>query len=155
MSSRVLGARVFADNRHGFALTTGFALRAATYPVATGDGGKDWHVAGPILHILAAQGAVAVTDPGIEGTRFYFAWGGSNNVVDVTTDGGHRWWQVFLPGTVLSVTADQTDAGLGGGLTATVAGPTTDPSARGASLWIYHTTDGRSWRYTSSFNVTS
>lgn len=150
------GARVFADGRHGFALTSVVALRGETYPVASGDGGRSWHVAGPILHIPAAQGAVAVTQAGIEGPHFYYTWaGGGNGVVDVTIDGGRHWWQVFLPGAVLSVTADQLEARLGGGLTATVAGPTPDPSGRGASVWTYHTTDGRNWRYRSSFDVTS
>jgi hypothetical protein len=156
LPKRDLGVRAFADGLHGFALTRGLALAGATYPAASSDGGRSWHVDGPILHIPAAQGAVAVDEAGVEGAWFYYAWGGgATTVVDVATDRGKHWWQVFLPATVLSVTPDRTEAGLGGGLTAIVAGPTTETSGRGASLWIYHTADGRTWRHLSDLNVTS
>lgn len=130
-------------------------LSSATYPAATSDGGRIWRIDGPILHIPAAQGSIAVTLAGIEGPRFYYAWaGGSNSVVDVTTDGGRHWWQAFLPDAVISITPDENEIALKGGLTALVAGPAPDPHGRGASVWTYHTTDGRDWRYTYALNVT-
>ena len=98
-----LGVRVFIDRRHGFALATRLAGGVQTYPVASSDSGRTWHIAGPILHIDAAQGAIAVSTPGVAGARFYYAWGnGYNNIVDATTDAGRRWWQTSLPGAVLS-----------------------------------------------------
>lgn len=151
------GAREFADSSYGFALTSDLKLRGGgTYPAATNDGGRIWRIDGPILHINAAQGSIAVTEAGIEGRRFYYAWaGGANSVVDVTTDGGRHWWQAFLPGAVISITSDENEVALTGGLTAVVAGPTPDSSGRGTSLWTYHTTNGRDWRYGSTFNVTA
>jgi hypothetical protein len=148
-----LGIRVFADRRHGFALAIRLAGGVQTYPVASSDGGQTWRVAGPILHVDAAQGAIAVATPGVQGPRFYYAWDdGYNSIVDVTTDAGRRWWQTFLPGAVLSVTPE---TGPGKGLIALVEGPTTDPGGHGASLWDYRTTDGRHWRYMGSLNAVS
>jgi hypothetical protein len=148
-----LGIRVFADRRHGFALAFRLAGGGQTYPVASSDGGQTWRIAGPVLHINAAQGAIAVNEPGVQGSRFYYAWDdGYNTVIDVTTDAGRHWWQTFLPGAVLSVTSEP---GTGGGLAALVEGPTTDPSGHGASLWDYRTSDGRRWRYLGSQNAVS
>ena len=108
---------------------------------ASSDSGRTWHIAGPILHIDAAQGAIAVNTPGVAGPGFYYAWGnGYNNIVDATTDAGRRWWQTSLPGAVLSVT---TETSTTGALVALVEGPTTDPAGHGASLWSY-LTDRRS-----------
>ena len=148
-----LGIRVFADRRHGFALATRLAAGVQTYPVDSSDGGQTWRVAGPILHIDAAQGAIAVDQAGVQGPRFYYAWdSGYNTVVDVTTDAGRLWWQASLPGAVLSVTPQTGGRGV---LNALVEGPTSDPQGRGASLWTYQTTDGRHWRYLGSLNAVS
>jgi hypothetical protein len=148
-----LGIRVFFDRSHGFALATRLAGGVQTYPVASSDSGQTWRIAGPILHIDAAQGAIAVSAPGVAGARFYYAWDdGYNNIVDATTDAGRRWWQTSLPGAVLSVT---TEAGTVRALIALVEGPTTDPARHGASLWSYRTTDGRHWQYLSSLNAVS
>jgi hypothetical protein len=146
---RDLGPRVFSDRLHGFALT--LRLLSWTYPAVTLDGGRSWHIAGPVLHIAAAQGAIAVAEAGVEGPHFYYAWGGGGNqVVDVTTDGGSRWWRTFLPGEVLFVDADELEGRLQGGLTATVASPAPGRRNGGAGISIYHTQDGRLWRPTGS-----
>jgi hypothetical protein len=144
-----LGVRVFADGHHGFSLATVARREDGTYPAVTNDGGRIWRVAGPVLHIAAAQGALAVSEAGVAGPRFYFAWcrGAANQVVDVTTDAGRHWWQVFLPGSVLAVTGDGTP---GGGVTAIVEGPTPAANGGGASLWVYRTANGHRWKYRAS-----
>lgn len=55
-----------------------------------------------------------------------------------------------MPGNVLAV--------LGGsnarvGLTAIVEGPTSAPNSRGASLWVYRSTNGRRWTYNHDLNA--
>jgi hypothetical protein len=106
--------RVFANAQDGFAvpdLPQKGLGGPGSYPVMTSDGGRSWRTAGPVLHIPAAQGAIAVGQPGMVGARILFAWCGScNSVIDTSSDAGRHWWQTFLPGQVLSVLADQAPA---------------------------------------------
>jgi hypothetical protein len=58
--------------------------------------------------------------------------------------------KTFMPGEVLSV--------LGGssardGLEAVVEGPTSNADGRGASLWVYFSTDGRRWKFRYSMSA--
>lgn len=135
-----LGARVFPDARHGFALAT---FRGATYPATTNDGGRSWRIDGPALHLPAAQAPLAVSEVGAAGAETYFAWGGSEggSAVDVTTDGGKQWWQALLGDVVVAVVSGQH-----GRLVAVAqAAPSSTPSAQ---TWLYASDDGgRNWRY--------
>lgn len=153
MSSGFTGVRVFANRHIGFALTDLAQAGGGTYPVSTTDGGESWRTDGPVLHVPAAQGPIAVGQAGVLGPRIYFAWcGACNMVIDVTPDAGKHWWQTVMPGQVLAV--------LGGsdtraGLTAIVEGPTSAPNGQGASLWVYLSTNGRRWTYKYSMNAVS
>src|SRR5438105_525570 len=90
---------------------------------------------------------------GVAGSRIYFAWcGACNDVIDVSPDAGKHWWQAFMPGLVLSLVGTPY---AGAGLTAVVEGSTSDPSGRGASLWVYISTNGRRWTYNHSMNAVS
>ncbi len=147
-----LGTRVFSDRGHGFALA--LLASGATYPAVTADGGRTWHVAGPMLFSPPAGGPVAVDTPGMAGSGLYFAWlSDLGNVVDASADRGRRWWQTFFPGQVLGVLPTARPARSADQLTVVVAGPTSDPRGRGASLWEYRTSDGRRWSYLTSLNV--
>jgi hypothetical protein len=148
VSSAFIGIRVFADRRRGFAITDLPHASGGTYPVATADGGRTWRTDGPVLHVPAAQGPLAVDQAGLAGRRIYFAWcGACNTVIDVTPDAGGHLWQTFMPGNVLAVLSD---ANARAGLTAIVAGPNGAPNGRGASLWVYQSADGRRWSYERS-----
>jgi hypothetical protein len=68
-SSGFTGIRVFANRRAGFAITNLPQAAYGTYPVATADGGMTWRTDGPVLHIPAAQGGIAVGQPGVAGAR--------------------------------------------------------------------------------------
>jgi hypothetical protein len=150
LNSEVIGIRVFADRRRGFAITDLPPKSGGTYPVATKDGGRTWRTDGPVLHVPAAQGPLAVDQAGVAGPRIYFAWcSACNTVIDVTADAGKHWWQTFMPGNVLAVLSG-TNARAG--LTAIIA-PTSARNGRGASLWVYHSTDGRRWSYERSLNA--
>jgi hypothetical protein len=147
------GVRVFANRRVGFAVPNLPQAGDGTYPVATSDSGKTWRTDGPVLHIPAAQGGVAVGQAGVLGPKIYFAWcGACNMVIDVTPDAGKHWWQTFMPGDVLAVTGGTSPRD---GLTAIVEGPTRAPNGRGASLWAYLSTNGRRWTYKYSLNAVS
>jgi hypothetical protein len=137
---RFSGKRVFVNQRNGFAIGTPPGDFGATYPIATVNGGKTWRTAGPILHIPAAQGAVAVNEAGMSGQHVWYAWGDGITVVDVTPDAGKHWWQAFLPGRVLTVYADL----MCGRLTADVQPYTMRPNP---PLWTYVSVRGRSWTY--------
>jgi hypothetical protein len=144
---------VFANPRVGFAAPALLQAGDATYPLITTDGGRTWRIDGPVLHIPAAQGAIAVGQPGVLGARIYFAWcGGCNMVIDVTPDAGRHWWQAFMPGEVLSVIGGPDPRA---GLIAIIEGPTTAANGRGASLWVYLSTNGRRWTYRYSMNAVS
>lgn len=144
---------MFANRRVGFAITDLPQAADGTYPVATSNGGRTWRTDGPVLHVPAAQGPIAVGQAGVLGPKIYFAWcGACNMVIDVTPDAGKHWWQTFMPGDVLAVIGG-TDPRAG--LTAIVEGPTSAPNGRGASLWAYLSTDGRSWTYKYSLNAVS
>lgn len=151
VGSGFTGVRVFANRRVGFAVTNVPQAGGGTYPVATSNGGRTWRTDGPVLHIPAAQGAVAVGQAGVLGPRIYFAWcGACNTVIDVTADAGKRWWQTLMPGIVLAVIGGSNPRA---GLTAIIEGPASAPNGRGASLWVYLSTDGRRWTYKYSLNA--
>jgi hypothetical protein len=99
-SSDVFGVRAFPTPLRGFALA---GVGEAQYPAATVDGGRTWRTDGPALHVNAAQAPLSVTNVGAANRRTFFAYGGGQ-VVDVTSNGGKRWWQAFLGDLVLSVT---------------------------------------------------
>jgi hypothetical protein len=144
---------VFADRRRGFAITELAHESGGTYPVATADGGQRWRTDGPVLHVPAAQGPLAVDQAGVAGPRTYFAWcGACNTVIDITPDAGQHWWQTFMPGNVLAVRGD---TGPRRGVTAIIEGPTGASNGRGASLWLYRSTGGRRWSYDRSLNAVS
>ena len=153
VSSGFTGVRVFANPRVGFAITELPRAGEGTYPVRTADGGKTWRTDGPVLHVPAAQGPLAVDQAGVLGPRTYFAWcGACNTVIDDTPDAGMHWWQTFMPGDVLAV--------LGGtnarsGLTAIVDGTRSTRNARGAWLWVYSSPDGRRWTYDRNLDAVS
>ncbi len=153
VASNFTGSRVFVNRRNGFAIPNLPKAGYGTYPVATTNGGKTWRTDGPVLHIPAAQGAIGVGQAGVAAPRFYFAWcGACNNVIDITPDAGKHWWQAFMPGQVLSLLGTPYARA---GLIAIVEGPTSAPNGRGASLWVYLSTDGRRWIYQYSMNAVS
>ena len=134
------GVRVFADRSSGFAITDLGQSGAATYPVATADGGRTWRTVGPALHLPAAQAPLVVDQAGIAGSRTWFAWcAACNAVIDATSDGGRRWWRAFMPGTVLAVVGGTSARN---GLSATVA-----RGARRKRVWVYTSRDGRRWTF--------
>lgn len=99
-ASELIGARVYVDGLHGFALAS---LRQAQYAAATTDGGHSWHTVSPALHIDAAQGPLAVDAIGAVNRRTVYAYG-SGNVVDVTTDAGRQWRRaLWSSGTPMAV----------------------------------------------------
>jgi hypothetical protein len=145
VSAGFKGIRVFANRRDGFAIADLPRGGNGTYPIATTDGGKTWRTNGPVLHVPAAQAPLAVGQPGVLGTRIYFAWcGACNSVIDSTPDAGKHWWQAFMPGNVLAVLGNSDPRA---GLMAVVQGPTSGARARGAPLWVYLSADGRRWSY--------
>jgi hypothetical protein len=153
VNSSFTGTRVFANRRDGFAITVIARAREGTYPVATDDGGRTWRTDGPVLHIPAAQGAIDVGQAGVSGPGIYFAWcGACNTVIDISPDAGKHWLQTFMPGQVLSVLGATSTSP---GLIAIVEGSTSAPSGRGASLWVYRSTNGRHWIYSGSMNAVS
>jgi hypothetical protein len=63
------------------------------------NGGRLWRIDGPQVHVDAADGAegvgyVGAGYVGAGGPREFFAY--RSFVVDVTTNGGHTWWETFL-----------------------------------------------------------
>jgi hypothetical protein len=143
-----LGVRVFANSTRGFALATTGA--GETYPATTINAGGTWRVNGPVFHIPAADAPQVVTQVGMTNGRTYFAWGGpfGGNVVNVTSDGGKRWYQTFLGGAVLSVVSDGPHK-----LIAVAEVTTGAVGSPVAATWLYVSRDGgRHWRYTTGVN---
>jgi hypothetical protein len=142
VSRSFTGVRVFANRRVGFAVPNLPQAGSGTYPAVTTNGGKTWRTDGPVLHIPAAQGAIAVGQPGVLGPKIYFAsCGACNTVIDVTPDAGTHWWQTFMPGTVLAV--------LGG--TEPSASLTAIVKGRNGAPWVYVSSNGKHWTY--EYNV--
>ncbi len=142
VNSAQLTTRVFADARHGFAL---FNNRAGeTFPATTTDGGRVWRIAGPVLHAPAAQGALAVNQVGTAGAGRYMAFG-DGSVVDVTSDGGKRWWRAAL--------GDEVPAVIASGRQLIAFAQEQEPTAHEALhavVWVFRSTDGgRVWHATS------
>ena len=140
VASRRLGTRAFADGQHGFALASS---AQAQYPAATSNGGGVWRIDGPPLHVNAAQAPLVVLQVGVANSRTFFAWGGpgGGQVVDVTSDGGRRWWRAVLGEVVLAVVA-------GPGARLTAVAQSAAASGTSALTSVYVSSDGgRHWRY--------
>jgi hypothetical protein len=140
VASRRLGIRAFADSEHGFALAN---TAQAQYPAATSDGGAVWRIDGPPLHVNAAQAPLVVLQSGVANRHTFFAWGGpgGGQVVDVTSDGGRRWWRAILGEVVLAVVA-------GPGSRLTALAQSAAGSGTSAVTSVYVSRDGgRHWRY--------
>ncbi len=99
-SSTIFSTRVFHSDADGFALAH---QGSADYPVLSRDGGRIWRIAGPALHVDAANGPAAVTSVGVKGSSVDYAYG--SGTIDVTNDGGSTWYQVFPEGSVTAVVA--------------------------------------------------
>lgn len=99
-SSTIFSTRVFRTGRDGFALAT---RNAADYPVLSTDGGATWRIAGPALHVDAADGPASVQSVGVKGSTVDFAYG--SGAIDVTGNGGATWYQVFPEANVTAVVA--------------------------------------------------
>lgn len=97
-SGALFGPRVFANDTVGFALANS---NNAQYPVRSLDRGLTWRIDGPQFHVDAADAPEGVGLVGMASRRTYFAYGSS--VVDVTTNGGRRWWEAFLGELVVAV----------------------------------------------------
>ena len=133
----IVGPRVFTDAMHGFALADPVG---AQYPAVTSDGGRTWRIAGPYLHVNAADGADDVSMIGAASSKLLFA--GTSFGVDATPDGGKHWYQSYLgTGGLLGVTWN------GFELHAYV-----QPNRTHGPLptWTYVSKDGLHWRYTAS-----
>jgi hypothetical protein len=141
-SADLFTTRVFANASHGFALAS---VDSAQYPARSVDGGRTWRIDGPQVHIDAADAAEGVGYVGVAGPRTFFAYGSS--AVDVTTDGGHTWWETFLGELVVAVVRGPRNE-----LVAYVQ-QQLDPnsSSLAAATWQYVSRDGgRHWFYSQS-----
>ena len=144
VASRHLGQRVFPNAQHGFALAD---VGQGQYPAATIDGGKTWRVAGPVLHVDAAQAPLVVQQVGTASQHTFFAWGGpgGGQVVDATRDAGKHWYRAILGDVVMAVVS-----GPGGDLVA-FAQVAADSSGTTAATWVYVSTDGgHHWHYSTN-----
>jgi hypothetical protein len=134
--------RVFVNAKVGFALANG---DNAQYPASSTDGGRQWRIDGPQLHVDAADGPEGVEFVGITGARTFFAYGSS--AVDVTSDGGRVWWEALLGEQVMAVVP-----GSAGQLVAYVEQSVSNRHLNPAVTWQYVSRDGgRHWRYSTSF----
>jgi hypothetical protein len=141
-ASNLFSNRVFVNANVGFALANG---NNAQYPVVSTDGGRQWRIDGPQVHVDAADGPEAVQFVGITGPRTYFVYGSS--VVDVTTDGGRVWWETLLGEEVMAVVPSSADV-----LVAYVEQSVSNQHLNPAVTWQYISRDGgRHWRYSTSF----
>ncbi len=97
-----LGTELAAPQEHWLKFaTTGATYRwavwdksggPAQYPVRSTDGGRHWSAAGPQLATDWAGGGIYFVDRVIAESASTVVMV-SNAVIDVTTDGGHRWFQ--------------------------------------------------------------
>jgi hypothetical protein len=138
-SSSIFTDRVFANAHTGVALAN---AGLAQYPVVTTDGAH-WRIAGPQVHVDAADGAEGVGYVGVASSRTFFAYGSS--VVDVTTDRGRAWWETYLGELVTAVVP-----GPGGGLVAYVQQQLNRSGSAPVVTWQYVSHDGgRHWVYSA------
>ena len=141
-SSALFAHRVFLNAEEGVSLANG---DNAQYPALSTDGGRVWRIAGPPLHIDAADGAEGVGSVGISTPRTFFAYGSS--VVDVTTDRGRTWWQTYLGDEVVAVVP-----GYRNELLAYVEQSVSNQHVNPAVTWQYVSRDGgRHWQYSTDF----
>jgi hypothetical protein len=139
-SSSIFTDRVFANAHTGVALAND---GSAQYPVVMIDGGH-WRIAGPPVHVDAADGAAGVGYVGVASSRTFFAYGSS--VADVTTDRGRAWWETYLGELVTAVVP-----GPGGGLVAYVQRQLNSRGSAPVVTWQYVSHDGgRHWIYSAA-----
>jgi hypothetical protein len=129
-----LGVRVYINASRGVALNSGESLHGVTYPLATVNGGRTWKIAGPALHVPAANAPDVVTQIGATPPSTYFVFGGPGgaNSVDVTADGGAHWFRAYL----------------GDGVVAAVVASSGELFAFTGSAGAYYSKDkGRTWHH--------
>lgn len=138
VASSHVGTRTFVNAKVGWALAAG---QQAQYAATTTNGGTTWTIAGPALHVDAAQAPLSVTQLGATSPKVAYAFG-SGQVADVTSDGGKHWYSALFNGTVMAVVpgfgAHQLLAFVDGGASASgPSGPT----------WQYASTNGgKTWK---------
>lgn len=133
--------RVFANSRVGFALAS---VGSAQYPARSVDGGRIWRINGPQVHIDAADAAEGVGYVGVVDPHTFFAYGSS--AVDVTSDGGHTWWETFLGELVVAVVPVGDDE-----LVAYAQQQLTNNGINPVVTWQYVSHDGgRHWAYSAA-----
>jgi hypothetical protein len=92
-----------------------------------------------------------VTRVGAGDPDTYFAWGGpgGGTAVDVSADGGTRWWQAYLGSVLMAVVA-----GGDGRLVALAQNPESVNRFSTGVTWVYISTDdGHHWRYSTRFGA--
>jgi hypothetical protein len=139
-SASIFTDRVFANAHTGVALAND---GSAQYPVVTTDGAR-WRIAGPQVHVDAADGAEGVGYVGVASPRTFFAYG--STVVDVTTNRGRAWWETYLGELVTAVVP-----GPGGGLVAYVQRQLDSSGSAPVVTSQYVSHDGgRRWIYSTA-----
>lgn len=144
VKSADLGLRVFPNAKHGFALAD---IGQAQYGAVTINGGKTWRVAGPALHIDAAQAPLVVEEVGAANQQTFFAWGGGQ-VVDVTSDAGTHWYRAILGDVVMAVVSGPAKGQL------VAFAQAAGDSGSTAVTWMYVSkAGGRQWHYSDSLGA--
>jgi len=72
------------------------ALEGSVYPVLSTDGGRHWHIDGPLFYRAAADAPDATDRLAALGHNTLMAWG-PGNFVKTTTDRGHHWYKADFP----------------------------------------------------------
>jgi hypothetical protein len=140
-SAELFGNRVFARAQDGFALAN---TGDAQYPAVSADGGRTWRIAGPQLHVDAADGPEGVGYVGAASPKTLFAYGSS--VIDVTTNGGRDWEETFMGELVMAVVPGPRNE-----LVAYVQQSVSNDHINPAVTWQYISRDGgRHWSYSTA-----
>lgn len=97
VAGKVVAQRVSLGGDVKAGLAEGAGIGGAVYPALSTDGGRHWHIDGPMFYRPAADAPNVTSRLAALGDNTLMAWGPGGNFVKTTTDRGAKWFTSNFP----------------------------------------------------------
>jgi hypothetical protein len=97
IAAKVVAQRVSLGGNVRAGLAEGAGVEGAVYPALSTDGGRHWHIDGPLFYRPAADAPNVTSRLAALGEDTLMAWGPGGNFVKTSTDRGAKWFTSNFP----------------------------------------------------------
>ncbi|HEX3898938.1 MAG TPA: hypothetical protein VHW74_07180 [Mycobacteriales bacterium] len=97
VAGKVVAQRVSLGGNVRAGLAEGAGVEGAVYPALSTDGGRHWHIDGPLFYRPAADAPNVTSRLAALGDNTLMAWGPGGNFVKTSTDRGAKWFTSNFP----------------------------------------------------------